>query len=221
MTTEAAQTCTSGGKNSCDGEYLEKDGEYKNQLGCNIYSSMLDLVSNVHDIHVTDSKTEVCKEESGTSTCAALDEPRESAYSFGASGVQSGEVLSSHPCTSRPETEHLTQESSLGMSGRSQEIGDSRGKALLFDSGRTSLSVVDNVRLKIDSEVEWLRERLRIVQEGREKLSSSSQHSEGEEVQLKILEEIAHRLQEIQQLTEPREVVRQASLPLPSSKVTK
>lgn len=93
-----------------------------------------------------------------------------------------------------------------------------KGKSLLSDLQRSSLSVVDNERLKIDFEVGWLQERLKVVQEGRGKLNLSLEHREREKTQLKLLEIIALQLQEIRQLTETGKAVRQASLPLPSSK---
>ncbi|GKD01197.1 hypothetical protein Tco_1171471 [Tanacetum coccineum] len=76
---------------------------------------------------------------------------------------------------------------------------------------------MDNERTKLDPEVEWLRERLRVVQEGREKLNLSIDNREKESLQLQLLEDIAHQLQEIRMLTEPK-TARQASLSLPSSK---
>ncbi|KAI3746900.1 hypothetical protein L6452_09342 [Arctium lappa] len=82
---------------------------------------------------------------------------------------------------------------------------------------RNSTSVLDNERIRIDTEVGWLRERLRIVQEGREKLNFSIDNREKESLQLQLLEDIARQLQEIRMLTEPR-TARQGSLPLPSSK---
>lgn len=82
---------------------------------------------------------------------------------------------------------------------------------------RNSTSVLDNERIRIDTEVGFLRERLRIVQEGREKLNFSIDNREKESLQLQLLEDIARQLQEIRMLTEPR-TARQASLPLPSSK---
>ncbi|XP_076913184.1 uncharacterized protein LOC143571718 [Bidens hawaiensis] len=89
---------------------------------------------------------------------------------------------------------------------------------------RNSTSALDNERTKLDTEVEWLRERLRIVQEGREKLNFSVENREKEGLQLQLLEDIARQLQEIRMLTDPQMVTeqrtaRQASLPLPSSKV--
>ncbi|KAL8240198.1 hypothetical protein R6Q59_013553 [Mikania micrantha] len=83
---------------------------------------------------------------------------------------------------------------------------------------RNSTSALDNERTRLDTVVEWLRERLRIVHEGRGKLKFSLENLEKESLWLDLLEDIAHRLQEIQALTEPQ-TARQASLPLPSSKV--
>ncbi|PWA73826.1 hypothetical protein CTI12_AA258590 [Artemisia annua] len=82
---------------------------------------------------------------------------------------------------------------------------------------RNSTSALDNERTKLDTEVDWLRERLRVVQEGREKLNFSIDNREKESLQLQLLEDIASQLQEIRMLTEPKRA-RQASLPLPSSK---
>ncbi|KAF3966272.1 hypothetical protein CMV_009614 [Castanea mollissima] len=84
---------------------------------------------------------------------------------------------------------------------------------------RNSMSSIDYERLKIDNEVEMLHERLRIVQEGREKLKFSLGNKERENFQLQLLEDIASQLREIRQLTEPGKAIRQASLPPPSSKI--
>lgn len=84
---------------------------------------------------------------------------------------------------------------------------------------RNSMSALDNERLKIESEVGWLRERLKVVQEGREKLSLPVEHQEREKLQLKLLEDITRQLREIRQLAEPGKPVHQVSLPPPSSKV--
>lgn len=88
-----------------------------------------------------------------------------------------------------------------------------------IDLRRNSMSSIDYERLKIDNEVEWLQQRLRIVQDGREKLNLSLGHKEREKIQLKLLEDIARQLQEIRQLTEPKQAIRQASLSPPFSTV--
>lgn len=104
-------------------------------------------------------------------------------------------------------------EKELEQSGGSGGLPPMGAKSLR----RSSTTVLDNERTKLDTEVEWLRERLRIVQEGREKLNFSIDNREKESLQLQLLEDIARQLQEIRMLTEPR-TGRQASLPLPSVK---
>ncbi|KAL1548383.1 hypothetical protein AAHA92_16622 [Salvia divinorum] len=83
---------------------------------------------------------------------------------------------------------------------------------------RSSMSSLDTEMLKIDSEIVQLQERLKLVQEGKEKLSFSLEKRETKSLQLKILEDIAQQIQEIRRLTEPQKAARQASLPLPNSK---
>uniref|UniRef100_A0A2N9G5K0 GTD-binding domain-containing protein n=1 Tax=Fagus sylvatica TaxID=28930 RepID=A0A2N9G5K0_FAGSY len=92
-----------------------------------------------------------------------------------------------------------------------------RNSMSAIDLRRNSMSSIDYERLKIDNEVEWLQQRLRIVQDGREKLNLSLGHKEREKIQLKLLEDIARQLQEIRQLTEPKQAIRQASLSPPFS----
>ncbi|KAI3973110.1 hypothetical protein MKX01_019768, partial [Papaver californicum] len=93
------------------------------------------------------------------------------------------------------------------------------GKDIHFDLlKRSSTSVVDSERMKLETKVERLRERLRVVQEGRKKLHISVEHREREQIQLQLLEDIASQLRDIRQLNEPGKAVRQASLPPPSAK---
>ncbi|KAK7846597.1 myosin-binding protein 2 [Quercus suber] len=94
-----------------------------------------------------------------------------------------------------------------------------RNSMSAIDLRRNSMSSIDYERLKIDNEVEMLHERLRIVQEGREKLKFSLGNKERENFQLQLLEDIASQLREIRRLTDPGKAIRQASLPPPSSKV--
>ncbi|GAB2210006.1 hypothetical protein Droror1_Dr00015256 [Drosera rotundifolia] len=84
---------------------------------------------------------------------------------------------------------------------------------------RHSISAVDLERLRLSKEVDWLQEKLRTVQEERGKLSISSEYRESNNTELQLLEGILKQLQEIRQLREPRNTLRQASLPSPSSKV--
>ncbi|OMO95759.1 hypothetical protein COLO4_15685 [Corchorus olitorius] len=83
-------------------------------------------------------------------------------------------------------------------------------KTLLCDSERSSFSAVNNERLEIDAEIERLRERLRIVQGEKEKLTFPSDQRERVDIQLKLIEELLNQLRQLQQLKEP---FRQSSLP--------
>ncbi|XP_031381125.1 probable myosin-binding protein 5 isoform X2 [Punica granatum] len=86
------------------------------------------------------------------------------------------------------------------------------------DLRRKSMSAFDYERMKIDSEVGWLRERLKFVQKGRERLNLSAASPEGGNSQLQLLEDIAVQLRKIRQLRDPGKAKRQASLPPLSSK---
>lgn len=93
-------------------------------------------------------------------------------------------------------------------------LGNSKEKVALK---RKSLSTVDTERLKIETEVGLLRERLRNVQAGREKIKLPvDDYREKDKIELQLLEDIARQLREIQVLTEPGKIVRQASLPPPA-----
>ncbi|KAL4308106.1 hypothetical protein GQ457_01G023210 [Hibiscus cannabinus] len=117
------------------------------------------------------------------------------------------------------EIEAYRRSSSFDRSDRLPPCGPSRVKSLPHISRRNSMSAFDHERLKIDNEVGWLRERLKIVQQGRQKLNFPAGNKEREHFQLQILENIASQLQEIRQLTEPHKFMRRASLPPQSSKV--
>ncbi|KAB2039788.1 hypothetical protein ES319_D02G035000v1 [Gossypium barbadense] len=84
---------------------------------------------------------------------------------------------------------------------------------------RKSKSAFDYERLKIDNEVGWLRERLKIVQLGREKLNFPAGNKGREQVELQIMEDIATQLRDRRQLTESGKALPQAPLLPPSSKV--
>ncbi|KDP26383.1 hypothetical protein JCGZ_17541 [Jatropha curcas] len=190
------------------GEEVEKDGEHWNQEDCNMHSPMVETESTVYDVHVIDDKTVLCKENDGKES-----RPLSSTTSY---RVQTGKFLTDSPTISMEEIEPIVHESSFDMQGKLLMSGSSVCKTFNIDSRRHSPSPVDDERLKIDNEVEWLRERLRIVQEEKEMLTFSAEHREKVNVQLKLVEDILKQLQEIQQLREPK---RQASLPSSSSKV--
>jgi hypothetical protein len=95
-----------------------------------------------------------------------------------------------------------------------------RGESVSVISDKRT-SALDTERVKIENEVGRLRERLRAVQEGRDKLNLSVGYKERENLQIEILEDILVQLQQIRQWNnEPEKAVRQSSLPLPPSKIT-
>ncbi|KAK8682347.1 hypothetical protein V6N13_054736 [Hibiscus sabdariffa] len=127
-------------------------------------------------------------------------------------------VGSNAPKTSENQTmiEPGRKRNSLDRSEGLPPLGPSGPKSL----HRKSRSAFDYERSKIDNEVGWLREKLRIVQLGREKLNFlPAGHREKEQLESQILEDIVSQLREIRQLTEPGKALRQASLPPLSSKV--
>ncbi|KAK2643950.1 hypothetical protein Ddye_019145 [Dipteronia dyeriana] len=177
------------------------------EYGKDRLNSVLDGDNFVHDVHVIGGKLNMCDEASGNknenlSNNLALNIPR----------------ICDNPTLSRSETEKGMSRSTSDMFSRLPRTRFSRGKALLSDLRRNSMSALDYERLKIDSEVGWLRERLKVVQEGREKLNVSVGHKETQKIELQLLEDIARQLQEIRQLTEPGKAARRVSLP-PLSKV--
>ncbi|KAK9288165.1 hypothetical protein L1049_016614 [Liquidambar formosana] len=204
-----------------DGEDLKKHMKDADQRSGNQHSSMHDSEPHVHDVHVIDDESNLRNESSENkservSSDATLNVPRKVGLSFEASGVQKINILDDCPSTSRLVIEPDIKRSNSDMPSGLPPMGASRGKALPSDLRRNSMSAVDYERSKIDTEVEWLRERLRIVQEGREKLNFSVEHREREKIQLQLLEDIASQLREIRHLTAPGKAVQQASLPLPS-----
>ncbi|CAK7328455.1 unnamed protein product [Dovyalis caffra] len=160
----------------------------------------------VHDVHVVDDKTNLsCGiNENGSeklSVNAASDIPR----------------TCDSPSMSRAEQD--ISKSCSDVTNVLPPLGSSKGKFLLSDLRRNSMSAVDHERFKIDSEVGWLRERLRIIQMEREQLNISMENREKEKTQLQLLEHIASQLREIRQSTEQGKAVCQASLPPLSYKV--
>lgn len=179
---------------------------------CNL---TLDKEPHVHDVHVIVDGSNFCNDvNSGESRNSALEFSGKTSLPIEASSTQ--DVIRDRPSTSTSYTQLDLKISADTICGL-PPVG-SRGKPLLCDLRRNSMSSVDNERQKIETEVGRLRERLKIVQEGREKLDLTAEHIEREKMQLKLLEDIARQLHEIQELTGPEKAVRQASLPLPSSK---
>ncbi|KAF3457682.1 hypothetical protein FNV43_RR02340 [Rhamnella rubrinervis] len=191
-----------------NGDNMHEHGNDQDQVSKNLPSLVLDTESCVYDVHVIDDEKLLC----GVMTLERNEQLLEST-------TLNLPIKCDSPTLSRMETEHEKNGSSSGITGGLPPKGSSRGKALPTDLRRHSMSAIDYERVRIDNEVEWLRERLKLVQEGREKLNFSMEHKERGKIQLQLLEDIASQLREIQQLTEPGKAVRQASLPPPSSQV--
>ncbi|XP_039029809.1 myosin-binding protein 2-like [Hibiscus syriacus] len=102
--------------------------------------------------------------------------------------------IDKEPKTSDNQTiiEPCRTRNSLDRSEGLPPLGPSQPKSL----HRKSRSAFDYERSKIDNEVGWLRERLKIVQLGREKLNLPAGHREKEQVELQILEDIVSQLRE-------------------------
>lgn len=194
-----------------------KDVTLASKVPCNI---MFDKELHVHDVHVIDDNSKIYNEVSGkkskllsdtdTSKVISGDIPHE------ASEIQKIENKKDSSSTSRLDIVTDINRSSSDMAIGLPPSG-SRGRSLFSDMRRSSMSALDTERIKIDTEIEWLREKLRTVQEGREKLNLSMDQ-EKEKLQLQLLEDIASQLREIRQLTEPGKAMRQVSLPPLSSK---
>ncbi|GFY82850.1 zein-binding protein [Actinidia rufa] len=174
---------------------------------------IIDTEPHVHDVHVIDGNINDEQFLENSNIHRKDDLP------LNASEIQRTDLIANCSSTNGLDAEPDINRTGSDMNSRLPPLGRSSGKSLLSELRRNSMSAVGDERLKIDMEVGWLRERLRIVQDGREKLNFSMEHREREKIQLQLLEDISHQLQEIRQLTEPGKAVRQASLPLPSSKV--
>ncbi|KAE8658446.1 Ankyrin repeat-containing protein, putative isoform 1 [Hibiscus syriacus] len=165
--------------------------DYKNLLDEEIIRPLVDsgINRNVLDVHVVNEDSENRKDnKSVTSTSDGLE---------------------SEPCRKR---------NSSDRSGGLPPLAPSQVKSLPLISRRNSMSAFDYEKYKIDNEVGLLRERLRIIQHGREKLNIPTCPKEREQSQKQTMENIANQLREIRQLSVPGKALRQASLPSPSSK---
>lgn len=209
---EKTQRYVSVVSQTCGGmeEEMGKDRNHLNQVGSCMHSPMLDTELTVYDVHVVDDETTVWKEGGGKESGPLSSAPSDFE-------VWTTSELSDCPRTSMTEIEPNGRGSHLDTTSSSPGLGDSQCKTLDIDSQRSSSSAVNSERFKIDSEVEWLRERLRTVQEKKDKLTFPAEHNERVNAQLKLVEEIISQLRETYQLREP---VRQASLPPLSSKVS-
>ncbi|KAK6914282.1 GTD-binding domain [Dillenia turbinata] len=177
----------------------------------------------IYDVHIVDDESNYHADVSGRKSIpnqmSAVSNPIKPVFPSEVAELQTIDVLNEGPTTIITESEPEMNRSSSDMTNGFPPMGRSCLSTFLSGMRRNSMSAAGLERSKLDSEVEWLQERLKVVQEGREKLNFSMEHKEGEMVQLQILEDIARQLREIRHLTDPRKAIRQASLPPRYSKI--
>lgn len=175
---------------------------------------------HVHDVHIIDSKRDICDKSAikrGDPLLIpsnASNVSRKFELQLEASNIQ--RVDESANNSLRAELDIGRSRSDIVHSFSS--VSSSPSRSFLSEVRRNSLSAVDHERLRIDSEIGWLRERLRAVQEEKEKLKNSLERRERGRSELQLLEDIATQVREIRHLTEPEKASR--ALPPLSSKVT-
>ncbi|PIA36035.1 hypothetical protein AQUCO_03400140v1 [Aquilegia coerulea] len=195
--------------------HLEKHANKADQDGIDLLNFVHEAEPTVLDVHVVDHDSELYNQGSEKATVSLPVDTvtgRCRKFQSESSALRSSDTLNVLP---RGETQSNIRRS---VSDMQSVVDKSQAKTLLSDMRRNSISSVDYERMKLESEVGFLRERLKIVQEGREKLSFSVEHREREKMHLQLLEDIARQLRDIRQITEPGRSVRQASLPPSSSK---
>lgn len=171
---------------------------------------------HVHDLHIVDSKCDICSKSTSKGVNRLLMQSNASKFELQLQG-SNFERVNESANTLRAEVD--IGRSCSDIVHRFPSVSSSPGRSYVSELRRNSLSAVDHERLKIDNEVGWLRERLRAVQEEKEKLKNSLERRERGRAELQLLEDIAAHLREIRHLTEPEKASRHALPPL-SSKVT-
>lgn len=159
----------------------------------------LDKMPRVYDVHIVDDGIKLRNEE--------ITDKEEQLFTSNSLEVLETGSFQSDPSVKKSSSEVTFSLPPIGRRSSSHSLR------------RNSMSALDTEMLKIDSEIVQLRERLKHVQQGREKLSFSLENRESGNTQLNILEDIARQIQKIRRLNEPRRAARQASLPPPNSKV--
>ncbi|KAJ8749625.1 hypothetical protein K2173_026274 [Erythroxylum novogranatense] len=188
---------------------LERDSEHWDQTSTDMHSSTLDSDPTVYDIHVVDDKSTTKKEDVTKGSRPLAGAPSDAEF-------LSNKLVSEYPSTRMIGTVHNDDRSNLHVTSQLLALDSSRCKSLAVESQGNSFPTGYDERFKIDNEVEWLRKRLQLVQEEKEKLSIDGEHKERVYAQLKLVEELVNQLGEIRQLRES--AVRASSLP-PSSEV--
>ncbi|XP_075516476.1 uncharacterized protein LOC142551233 [Primulina tabacum] len=167
----------------------------------------LEKDSHVYDVHVVGDGSSICNNEninkseklSVGGSSKVIDK---NSIPFEALVKKSVNITMDCPSTSGLHAEvNVKRSKSDAYHGLPPLIPKVTSK--LSDLRRSSMSMVDSGMVNIDNEVGQLLERLRIVKEGREKLSFSLENRGRENLQLKRLEDTASQVQQIRRLREP------------------
>lgn len=188
---------------------FQHSGESRGQLAINSKSSEFDSDYSVHDIHVVSNEFDMDDNK------ATQNNSREMKIHHALSMPK----LSASASFSGLRTELERKRNSLEKNGGLPPTGPCQRKAFGPDFRRNSMSAFDSERLKIDVEVGWLSDRLKIVQEGREKLKFTLGHKGRGKLEMQILDYIASQFRQIWQLAEPGNALEQAFSALPFTKV--
>ncbi|KAJ4847593.1 hypothetical protein Tsubulata_013912 [Turnera subulata] len=178
------------------GEGNEQEGKSWIQLDGDAHGCILDTESTIFDVHVIDDET-ICRKD---------DVDKERGAPLSQCGVNpvvgSDEILCNTPSSSMTEIEPISIGSYLDSRSELPDVGHEQCKTLKVDLQKNSS--VKSRSLKLDFEVEGLRERLRIMQEETRKLDFSTEHQDSVSTQLKLVEDMVKQLEDIKQLREQR-----------------
>ncbi|KAG6516190.1 uncharacterized protein LOC121971636 isoform X1 [Zingiber officinale] len=181
-------------------------------------SSQVDTEASVLDVHVIDDEIDMNREgnmgqlntpQVVLSRSHRSGVPRESSSESNRSGVpkESSSESKVHCSTENLNTSLNPLDTNIHR--RSSDVitvchsVDVAGNRVpLLDMRRISMPVINNERCKLENEVEFLRKKLKVIQEGRENCNFSAEKKEKETRNLQRLEEIACQLQEIRKATE-------------------
>lgn len=204
----------------CDGGSDWEDNQDHNLGGSESYDPHLRAEQSVYDVHVIND--EICEERekkehdfpcAGSVSILRTDD-------LGSENPKGRniEMLKVQSTDNLSETKKNAHRSGPNQKRVLRPVDTSSDCSSHGDLRRSSMSAVDKERLILETELEFLRERLKLVQRGRERLHFSVGGNDKENLQLQLLEEIASQLCEIRRLTEPRKATWQVPLP-PLSKV--
>ncbi|CAI8601238.1 unnamed protein product [Vicia faba] len=215
------QMCLTGNceSKSKSADVLLSEWKQRSPLSFEIYDDPLQTESVVSNVKGDFTDTEHGEEpEKNTRHLDQACGDRHSSFNDTESDVLDVHVIDDN--IEHKETENLSSSSYSTLSDKPMSThlerascsdADSKCKSIPFDTESNSPYLVHNEKLRIDNEIEVLGERLRTVKHEKEKLTLFADKGENEKGQLKLLDEIAARLQQIKQLRKPP--ARGASLP--------